>query len=48
MTERIAGITVLTSDSLEVVLVNVMGELRPELFNQAMASVDVAVPSIEY
>lgn len=45
--ERIAGLTVLTSDSLEVVLVNVMGELRPDLFAQAMAAVDVPVPDID-
>lgn len=37
--ERIAGLTVLASDGLEVVLVNVMGEIRPELFSETMAAV---------
>lgn len=45
--QRIAGITVLTSDRVEVVLVNVMGELRPELFARAMAAVDVAVSDVD-
>jgi hypothetical protein len=30
--EKIAGMTVLTSDSAEVVLVNIMGEIQPEQF----------------
>jgi hypothetical protein len=44
---RIAGLTVLASDSLEVVLVNVMGELQPELFSEAMAAMEVRVPPID-
>ena len=44
---RIAGLTVLASDSLEVVLVNVMGELRPELFGEAMAALEVSVPPLD-
>jgi len=35
---RIAGLTVLTADSAEVVLVNVMGELQPEMFDRTMAA----------
>jgi len=45
--DRIAGLTVLTSDALEVVLVNVMGELRPELFTQTMATLDLPAPDID-
>lgn len=45
--QRIAGLTVLTSDSLEVVLVNVMGELRPDLFAETMAVIDAPVPDID-
>ena len=45
--QRIAGLAVLTSDSLEVVLVNVMGELRPDLFQEAMAAIDAPVPDID-
>lgn len=44
--QRVAGLTVLTSDSLEVVLVNVMGELRPDLFEDAMVAIDAPVPDI--
>lgn len=45
--QRIAGLTLLTSDSLEVVLVNVMGELRPDLFQEAMAAIEAPVPNID-
>jgi len=43
---RIAGIAVMTSDGAEVVLVNVMGELRPEMFNETMAALDAPVPAV--
>ncbi len=39
----VAGLTVLTSDSLEVVLVNVMGDLKPEFFSDTMVALDVDV-----
>lgn len=45
--DRIAGLTVLTTDSVEVVLVNVMGELRPDLFSETMAALDVPTPDID-
>jgi ribosomal protein L25 (general stress protein Ctc) len=45
--QRVAGLTVLTSDSLEVVLVNVMGELRPDLLEEAMVAIDAPVPDID-
>lgn len=45
--QRIAGVTVLTSDSLEVVLVNVMGELRFDMFDEAMTAIEAPVPDID-
>lgn len=42
--EQIAGITVLTSDSIEVVLVNVMGELKPEMFSRTMVALNAPMP----
>lgn len=45
--DRIAGLTVLTSDALEVVLVNVMGELRPELFAKTMVTLDLPAPDLD-
>lgn len=45
--ERIRGLTVLTSDGEEAVFVNVMGDLQPELFNQAIAALDVPAPEVQ-
>lgn len=45
--ERIAGLTVLTADSSEVVLVNVMGELQPEMLSSTMQALDVPAPPID-
>ncbi len=45
--EEIAGLTVLNSDGLEVVIVNVMGQLRPEMFSQAMSALEVPAPPVE-
>lgn len=42
----IAGLTVLDSDGTEVVIVNVMGTLRPESFSTAMGAIDVDVAAI--
>lgn len=44
---RIHGLTVITSDGLEAVIVNVMGDLKPELFTDAMVALDVNTPDIE-
>ena len=41
--DHIAGITVITCDSHEAVIVNVMGELRPEMFAATMEALDVDV-----
>lgn len=41
--QRIAGLTVLVADREEAVVVNVMGELRPELFSETMVALDVDV-----
>jgi hypothetical protein len=39
----IAGLTVLDSSGTEVVIVNVMGNLRPESFSSAMEALDIDV-----
>ena len=41
--QRIAGLTVLVADREEAVLVNVMGDLRPEMFSETMVALDVNV-----
>lgn len=45
--EDIAGLTVLTSDSLEAVLVNVMGQLSPEQLNKTMLALELPVPGVD-
>ena len=45
---HIAGITVLVSDGdSEAVIVNVMGEIRPEQFGDVMVALDVDAPGVE-
>ena len=41
--QRIAGLTVLVAERTEAVVVNVMGDLRPEFFSDTMAALDVDV-----
>lgn len=43
--EHIVGLTVLTSDRREAVMVNVLGELQPEMFAEAMVALDIDVPA---
>ena len=43
--DGIAGLSVLSADGEEIVLVNVMGDLRPEMFTRTMSALDVPVPS---
>lgn len=45
--EQIRGLTVITTDGEEAVFVNVMGNLEPELFNQALGALDVPTPQVE-
>ena len=45
--DRVAGLTVLTSDTHEAMVVNVMGDLQPEMFSEAMAALDVPAPEVE-
>lgn len=40
---RVAGLTVLVADRKEAVVVNVMGDLKPELFTETMVALDVEV-----
>jgi hypothetical protein len=41
--QRIAGLTVLVADQHEAVVVNVMGDLKPEFFSDTMVALDVDV-----
>ena len=46
--EQIMGMVVMVSDSSEeVVLVNIMGGLRPEMFGEAMVALSVDTPEVE-
>lgn len=41
--QRIAGLTVLVADQQEAVVVNIMGDLKPEFFSDTMVALDVDV-----
>ncbi len=46
--ERMVGMIVLVADESEAVIVNLMGELQPEMFSDAMVALDVDMtPKIE-
>jgi len=45
---RIHGLTVLALDGDEAVVVNVMGDLKPEYFGHTMAALDVATPPVRF
>lgn len=45
--DHIAGLTLITSDAHEAVIVNVMGELYPDMFSGTMAALDVEVPLVQ-
>lgn len=45
--DRIRGLTLITSDGREAVVINVMGDLQPEYFSEAMAALDVDAPDVE-
>ncbi len=42
----IVGLTILAADAEEAVIVNVMGDLRPEMFTKTMAALDVDAPEV--
>lgn len=42
--ERIRGLAVMLLDSEEVVLINLIGDIRPETFGAVMAQMDVQLP----
>ncbi len=44
--EKIRGLTVMTTDGQEAVFVNVMGNLQPQMFNQAVAALSVPAPEV--
>ena len=43
----IAGLTVINMDAHEAVIVNVMGNLSPQMFTKTMAALDVNVPEVQ-
>jgi len=43
----IAGLTVIALDEHEAVIVNVMGNLSPEMFSGTMAALEVEVPGVQ-
>jgi hypothetical protein len=46
--ERVCGMTVLVSDGdSEAVVINLMGEIRPEQFGKVMMALDVDTPAVE-
>lgn len=45
--DHIAGLTLITSDAHEAVIVNVMGELYPDMFSGTMAALDVDLPTVQ-
>ena len=45
--DSIRGLTLLTSDGAEVVIINIMGDLQPEMFSATMAALDIDVPEIQ-
>lgn len=45
--ETIVGLTVITCDAQEAVVVNVMGELHPDMFAQTMVALEVDVPEVQ-
>ncbi len=45
--ERICGLTVIAFDGEEAVVVNVMGDLRPEMFGDTMLALDVEAPEVQ-
>ena len=44
--DGVVGLTLLTSDTHEAVVINVMGDLNPELFSETMAALEVSSPAI--
>jgi len=44
---QISGLTILASDAEEVVIVNIMGDLQPEMFTATMAALDIDTPEIQ-
>ena len=44
---QISGVTILTSDAEEVVIINIMGDLQPEMVTATMAALDIDTPEIQ-
>jgi hypothetical protein len=45
--DRIEGLTLLTSDGEEAVVINLMGHLNPQNFTEVMVALDVDAPEVE-
>lgn len=45
--ESIVGLTVITSDAHEAVVVNVMGTLHPDMFAETMVALEVDMPAVQ-
>jgi Domain of unknown function (DUF4252) len=45
--DRIRGLAVMTQDESDVVMINLIGKLRPAMFNAYMAELDIEAPPIE-
>jgi hypothetical protein len=45
--ELIRGMVVMVQDDEELVLINLIGDLRPELFNSYMSELDIEAPAVE-
>ena len=45
--DRIAGLTLIAMEPSEAVVINVMGDLRPEMFSDTMAALDVDAPDVQ-
>ena len=45
--DRIEGLTLITSDDQEAVVINLMGHLDPQHFTDVMVALDVDAPEVE-
>ena len=44
---HISGLTVLSTDGRDVVIVNIMGDIDPEMFASTVAALDIDTPKIQ-
>jgi hypothetical protein len=46
--DRVRGMAVMVHDQSEVVLINLIGDFRPEMFNAFMAELDIDAPLLAF